>query len=79
MRGLAEMLGDGLNIIQQCEISDIAVIDAQFQLTDTKAQHYQACHLLVTSPAPRQPGLSGHFQMRLPALQNRHAITRAGP
>lgn len=53
MRSLAEMLGDGLNIIQQCEISDIAVIDAQFQLIDTKAQHYQARHLLVTSPAPQ--------------------------
>ena len=51
MRGLAEMLGENLNITQQCEISEISLKDGLYQLTDTSEQHYLARHLLITSPA----------------------------
>ncbi len=51
MRGLAEMLGTGLNITQQCEIAEITTKDGLYQLTDVDGQHYKAHHVLVTSPA----------------------------
>jgi len=51
MRGLAEMLGEGLNIIQQCEISDIAISEGLYQLTAADNRQFEARHLLITSPS----------------------------